>query len=574
MSQIEFSGTRQRKPSKKWIISGLLIAFLLVTSSIILLLYPFASKEKAEYFIGEHPILFQGSQAGNAVIDSENVYVSFEFLQKHIDDSLIFDETSNSIIITTESKVIQMPSESLTYYVNEKPVELQITPFVSDNGQMYVAIDPLQSIYSFQYKVLPESGAVWIQQNGEVLAHGSVTDEKTNEEKLRLRTSATLQSAYVSDVSANEELYIENEQEDYYFVRKADGQAGYIEKPLIEKGETEEIVIAEEPVNHEIPRIEGPIHLTWEAVYTKNPDPANMPAMPGVNVISPTWFELASPDGSIKNLASVSFSEWAKEQGYQVWGLFSNGFDPDLTHQAFSSFETRQKIIRQLLHYSKMYKLDGINIDIENVNPEDGPLVTQFMREAAPYFHEAGLTVSMDITFIASGNWSAFYEREKLADIVDYLVVMAYDEHWGTSPKAGSVASFPWVESNLEKLLEIVPNDRLILGVPLYARLWEETQAGEVSSQALSMAQVQEWLIEHGVTPEYDPNSGQNYAEYYDEAEQKTYKIWLEDSLSLKKRADLAVKYDLAGVASWSRYFADESAWSALAIKEEPEEKQ
>ena len=256
---------------------------------------------------------------------------------------------------------------------------------------------------------------------------------------------------------------------------------------------------------------------------------------------------------------------WAKSRGYQVWALFSNGFNPDLTHEAFNDYETRQTIIRQLLHYSQMYQLDGINIDIENVREEDGPLVTQFVREATPYFHQAGLVVSMDITFIAGGNWSAFYERDKLAETVDYLMVMAYDEHWGTSPKAGSVASFPWVEQNLQKLLEIVPNDKLILGVPLYTRLWEIKDTGEVSSKAIKMTEAKEWLTEKGITPIYDEQSGQNFAEYYDAEAQSTYQIWMEDELSLKKRADLVEKYELKGVASWSRYFADETAWLALS---------
>jgi spore germination protein YaaH len=246
--------------------------------------------------------------------------------------------------------------------------------------------------------------------------------------------------------------------------------------------------------------------------------------------------------------------------------LFSNAFDPELTYQAFKDFETRQKMIRELLHYSQIYDLDGINLDIENVNPEHGPLVTQFVREATPYLHEAGLIVSMDITFIAGGNWSAFYEREKLARIVDYLAVMAYDEHWGSSPVAGSVASLPWVEENLKQLLDVVPHEKLILGVPLYTRLWEVKDSGEVSSTALSMDKVKEWLDKHQLTPSYDEASGQNYAELYVQEEQTTYKIWLEDELSLKKRAELADRYELAGVASWSRYFADETAWLALNL--------
>jgi spore germination protein YaaH len=81
------------------------------------------------------------------------------------------------------------------------------------------------------------------------------------------------------------------------------------------------------------------------------------------------------------------------------------------------------------------------------------------------------------------------------------------------------------------------------------------------------MAEVKEWLTAHHVTPKYDEISGQNYAEYYDAATKSTYRIWLEDELSLRKRADLALKYDLKGVASWSRYFADETAWLALLLE-------
>ncbi len=294
--------------------------------------------------------------------------------------------------------------------------------------------------------------------------------------------------------------------------------------------------------------------------------------MNGVNVISPTWFSLTGKDGSIKNLASLEYSKWAQSKGYQVWGLFSNSFDPVLTHDALKDFETRQTIIRQLLYFSQMYQLQGINFDIENVNQEDGPLVTQLIREATPYLHEAGLVVSMDITFSAgdNNNWSSFYERNKLSGIVDYLVVMAYDEHWGPGSGAGSVSSLPWVETNLQKLLTEVPNDKLILGVPLYTRLWKEQllENGEieVTASALSMDKANEWISEKELQPTFDPTSGQNYAEFYDENEKATYKIWLEDELSLKKRAELANNYQLAGVATWSRFFGDQTAWTALNL--------
>lgn len=565
MAHVEYQN--QRSLSKVWMIGGIIFSFILIISSILLLLYPFASKVKEAYFEGENPILFKGEQVGNAILDGDSVFVPLSFMKSYVDDGITFDEKSNSIIITTKDKVVQMPTESLTYYINEQPVELHLSPLTDKNGELFIALDPLLAYYPIQYTILPETDAVSVRMDGEEIRFASITDRKVHEEKLRLRTDSSLKASYTAQVTNKENLIIEGEKEDYYYVRKEDGLAGYINKEYIKEETTETVVIQNEQKEVVLPKIDGPIQLTWEAVYTKNPDPLSIPPMSGVNVISPTWFELSDANGAIKNLGSLDYVKWAHKQGYQVWGLFSNAFDPELTHQAFKDYETRQNMIRQLLHYSQMYELDGINIDIENVNLEDGPLVTQFVREATPYFHEAGLIVSMDVTFISSSpNWSAFYEREKLAKVVDYIAVMAYDEHWGSSPVAGSVASLPWVEANLQRMLEVVPNEKLILGVPLYTRLWEQKDTGEMSSKALSMSRINQWLAENNVDITYDEKSGQNYAEHYDKKEKITYKVWLEDEMSLKKRSDIAKKYELAGVASWSRFFADETAWTALDL--------
>lgn len=569
MAQIEIH--KPKKQSKKWLITGIVCCLLLVFSSIILLLYPFASEEKKTYFNGKFPILFKGQQQANALVEGNSLFVPLAFLQEQIDQSILYDEKSKSVIITTKGKVVQMPTDSLTYFVNEEPVNLQLSPIISRDGKTFVALDAIMPFYGIQYEKLPDSGAILIQVDGDQFISARVIENDINKEKLRLRTGASWQTPYVAEMKSKEAVTIEGEKDDFYFVRKANGISGYIKKEYITKGEPVKITINRELETTQAPKMNGPIHLTWEAVYTKNPNFAKIPDMTGVNVVSPTWFSLAGADGSIKSLASLEYSKWAQGKGYQVWGLFSNSFDPELTHDALKDFESRKNIIQLLLTFSQMYQLNGINFDIENVYPEDGRLVTQLMREAVPYLHKAGLIVSMDITFAAgeNNNWSSFYNRPMLAEIVDYLVVMAYDEHTkATGP--GSVSSLPWVENNLQRLLKDVPKEKLILGVPLYARLWKE-QTGvdgnvEVSSTAMSMDKVKAWLTEKGVQSSYDPESGQNYAEYLDQGENATYKIWIEDEMSLKKRADLAMKYELAGVASWSRLFGDQTAWTALNL--------
>jgi spore germination protein YaaH len=552
------------------LVFGFLIGIILIVSSILLMFYPFASTKKANYFEGENPILYMGKQKGNAIFENDTLYVPFEFL-KVIDDRVLFDDKSQSVIITTADKVVQMPSESLTYFINQETVNLEIAPLKKREGELFIALETIKPFYPLEYQILEGTHAVLVQFDGEERMKGKITSKNVDEERLRLRLKPDLRSPYTAQTVKNEIVFIEGEIGDYYIVRKENGISGYLEKNFAKYKETVTVTAKRNIEKVELPEINGPISLTWEAVYTKNPNTSTIPEMPGLNIVSPTWFKLGDADGSVHNLASIDYVKWAKNNGYQVWGLFSNNFDPELTKSSLSDFETRQNIIRQLLHFSQMYQLDGYNIDFENVKSEDGPLVTQFVREATPYFHEAGLYVSMDITFISSSEfWSAFYEREKLSEIVDYMVVMAYDEHWSSSPVAGSVASLPWVEKNLQKLLKEVPNEKLILGVPLYTRLWKEEKeadgATKVSSKTMSMAEISGWLEQNNLTLLYDEASGQNYAERFSQEENATYKVWLEDEMSLKKRADLAAKYELAGIASWSRYFAAPHAWTALQM--------
>lgn len=220
--------------------------------------------------------------------------------------------------------------------------------------------------------------------------------------------------------------------------------------------------------------------------------------MSGLQVVSPTWFHLQK-DGLVKNVADKKYVEWAHKKGYQVWGLFSNSFDAKLTNSMLNDPKLRIKVIKQLLSYVELYQLDGINVDFENVYLKDKEELVQFLRELTPLLHEKGRTVSIDVTVKSlSENWSMFYDRKKIGEIVDYVMLMAYDEHWATSPKAGSVASIPWVEKGIKGILEEVPNDKLILGVPFYTRLWkeeiDETGNKKVTSKTFTMEQTKEWI--------------------------------------------------------------------------------
>ncbi|MBS4173010.1 glycosyl hydrolase family 18 protein [Bacillus sp. FJAT-49736] len=554
------------KPKKntKWLFS-FSILFVMITGILLYIYYPFASTKKTTYVSGEYPILIQGAIHGNAIRSDKNTFIPLETVKDQIDNSIY--EESNSIIITTKLKVIQIPINQNTIYVNAKAEKLSHPMLKVVAGKKYLALDMLKSIYPIQYHLTNKTNVVWIEKLGEKYYNGKITSKKARKAYLRLRQNNDLQSPYVAEVGKGEAVHIERVMKDYYFVRTLQGIGGYIKKEYVIKEGQKQVHFPFQAETVRLLPISKPIHLSWEAVYIKTPDPSQLPAMPGVNAVSPTWFRLKNANGDISNLLSTDYIKWAKQHHMQVWGLFSNSFDPDLTKAAFSKFENRQKIIRKLVTIANKENLDGINIDIENVRPEDGPLVTQFVREASANLHANHKYVSMDITFIAKGNWSEFYEREKLGKMVDYLIVMAYDEHWGTSPIAGSVASLPWVETNLQSILKLVPNDKLILGVPFYTRLWkEEWKNGQLktTSKTLSMDQANEWMKKHKVKIQLDSKSEQHYVEYSDSKSNITYKMWLEDEYSLAKRAEIAGHYQLAGIASWARSFGNAQGWVSL----------
>ncbi|RXI96548.1 peptidoglycan hydrolase [Anaerobacillus alkaliphilus] len=563
-----FRKERRKKGKGSLFLIVLLIKTILLAAMVGVYYYYYNQQQQVSYFQIENPIIFQGEiYEQSAVFHNDQLYLPLSFISEHLDQGVTVDEQTQSVIIISNENILRFPIEKLEKYVNEESFEIAVETFISENDELYVEIQQLENIYPIEYTLFDES--IVISIDGEERTFANVL-ETTKERDLRLKVTPTHFSDYYDLVLPGEKLYILEEDEKYFHVQNEKGISGYVRKDMMESTATEMITVEREKQFRQLAYPEGPINLTWEAVYSKNPDVNTLPPLPGVNVVSPTWFKLKNEEGDIHSLASTSYVQWAKERGYHIWGLFSNDFDPEKTHVALQTYETRQKMIRQLLQYSEMYDLDGINVDFENVYLKDRDLVTQFVRELTALAHQAGLIISMDITFISTSEmWSIFYDRAALTEIVDYMIVMAYDEHWGSSPVAGSVASFPWVERNLERLLEIIPSERLVLGIPTYTRIWkeQETEGGniEVSSKALSMRAVEEWVAEHQLTPVFDEASGQDYVEFYDEAEKATYKIWIENADSIARRGQMVHDYNLAGVASWNRFFTNAESWEALA---------
>lgn len=303
----------------------------------------------------------------------------------------------------------------------------------------------------------------------------------------------------------------------------------------------------------------------WQAPGEKESRLVQREKLPGIDVLSPSWFIIENAQGKIKTRhGSVKYVRQAHNKGYQVWALITNNFDPKMTSKLLDSPLARKRVIAQMEKLAKDYELDGFNLDFENINPADKDKLTDFVQEISKALKTQGLIISIDVTIPSnSGYWSKCYDRKAIAEVVDYVMLMAYDEHGAASEVSGSVASLPWVEDGIQKTLqEGVPEKKLILGMPLYMRLWQETK-GKVKAKTLSMAQADKVIQEKGLVPVWLSKEGQYYFEYQEK--NTCYRVWQENRRSLALKASLVNRYNLAGGAYWRSTLETEDVWPALA---------
>lgn len=156
----------------------------------------------------------------------------------------------------------------------------------------------------------------------------------------------------------------------------------------------------------------------------------------------------------------------------------------------------------------------------------------------------------MDITVYHPGslNWSLCYDRKSLSQWADYQIVMGYDETPQFSSYAGSVSSYPWLDTSIKRLLEEIPPEKLILGLPWYTRVWKGNP-GYVTSAVLTWKYEDGYVKKHHLHPLWQKKERQYKASWVENGVPHT--LWLEEERSLKEKMSLVDTYALAGVAFW-----------------------
>ena len=488
------------------------------------------------------------------VIDGQ-VFVRYEFANEYVSDTIFYDEAEKVLTLTNVREMVRLyeGENQITFAGVSGNYTLKI-----ENEGLYISANLLEELFGVSIKQ-GSNERLFIATNNAQEQKIAVTKKKAS-----LRTHAKQKSTVIEQLGKGEQVYVYSEEDDFVRVRSEQGIIGFLPKSEIKEEEIVEKISTPEVAQWEMNPLKEKVKLVWDQVSTKTEKDwtkGKYATITNINVMAPTWFSFGDEVGTLEDRGLKSYVDAAHKRGIQVWPILSHNFEnTGLTKTILSSTSKRQYVIDQIIQYAKAYGFDGINIDIENIQTETSAVWVQFMRELYPQLKAQGLIVSVDVYM--PSEWSGHYEREKVAASSDYFIVMAYDQHWSGSEEAGSVSELPWVENGIQKNLEEVPKEKLVLGIPFYTRLWIERSDG-LNVKSYSMSSIREVISTWGTTPTLDPVSGQNYIEHVQE--DGTYKVWLEDYESISKRIALMEKYELAGYGAWRLGYETSDIWDILS---------
>ena len=492
----------------------------------------------------------------DVLIENDIIYLSEADITNFFDKHLYLEEETNKIITTYGNKIAEIGFDENVININGTDKEISAHA-EERNGEIYLPISEMSDVYDIEIQNIPETKVITMDSLDREQKRANVTKSAA------VKSSSNFISRTVDRVEKGEAVIVISVDGNYARIRTSDGKIGIIKSNILEN----EVVAREKRVEEK--QIEGKVNLVWDyySEYVTAPDRQGT-TIEGVNVVSPAFFYIDEEGSLQENIGKdgENYIDWAHNNGYKVWPMVSNAYAAreslDVTSNIMNSYENRKELIEDIVEKCEEYNLDGINIDFENMYAEDKDMYSRFIIELTPRLKEKGKVLSVDVTAPdGADTWSMCFDRHVIGDVADYIIFMAYDQNGTSSTKPGTTAGYNWVNLNLVKFLqtEEIEEEKLILAVPFYTRIWTTNSSGEiVGRNTVSMKDI-ESVIPEGVEKTWDDELKQNYVEYMDGNNKK--EIWIEDIDSLKAKISLIKENNLAGVAAWEKDMETEEVW-------------
>jgi len=487
-----------------------------------------------------------------------NIYLELEDVQSLLNSRFYYDRNESLLLYTTPTQKIISEIGTSVYRVDGEEKSVDYTISVAEGDSLYLALDYVKQYTNFSYELFTDPNRIQLR------TEWGNRESAVIRKDTHVRVKGGIKSPILRAVEEGESVVILEEMETWTKVKTTDAMMGYVENKFLEDRMSEEeipVTDYEEPEYTSIQR-DYKINLGWHAIYSEAGNDTFDNVVNGtgtMNVISPTWFFLDGNEGNIKAMPSHDYVERAHSRNMEVWALLEDITLESDTYEVLSYTSRRENLINNLMGYLLEYDIDGINIDLEGITYESGEHFTQFLRELSIQCRLNEIVLSVDNYVPRESN--SFYNRKEQGVVADYVIIMGYDEHWGSGGVAGSVASIGYVREGIEKTLQEVPAQKVINALPFYTRVWK-SKDGEVTSEALGMEAAAEFIRKYDVPTVWDEETCQNYGEI--EMSGTLYQVWLEDAQSIETKLTVMKNLGLGGVAAWQLGLEDKAIWDVI----------
>ncbi|NLK74364.1 MAG: glycosyl hydrolase family 18 [Clostridiales bacterium] len=540
---------------------GVMIKTRLTPSNEVMLLTDYYDIENDKALIILHNRVYEEK----ALVINGRVYMDYETVVQKFNHRFYWDINENILIYTTPNEIIQAEAGSKQYSITKSMIKTQaykeysiVEVFAND---VYVALDFIEEYSDIDVRYYEEPNRVVINYKWGEYLYTEV------EKETQIRIEPNIKSSILVELKQGASLIYadldEAPKKGFVKVMTEDGVIGYVKEKHVKEGFYKSIESDfVEPVYTTQTR-PYTINMVFHQVFNNKAAGALeelLKETKGVNVVSPTWFSITDVTGDISSLASHEYVNKAKELGVEVWALVDD-FNSDVKmFDLLSHTSYRENLANKLVQAAIDYKINGINIDFENISSDAGKHYIQFLRELSVKCRNNGIVLSVDNYVPAPYN--RHYDLEEQGKIIDYLIIMAYDEHYAGSDVAGPVASLGFVKDAIDNTIAIVPNEKTIIAIPFYSRLWKESKDGDVSSEAYAMTPASNIFKDNGVELEWNETIGSYYGEF--EKDDLTYKMWLEDPKSIEEKMKIIYEADTAGIAAWKLGLEKQEVWNVI----------
>ena len=484
------------------------------------------------------------------------LYLPQEFIADNINVGFYYDKESDATLYSDTSYIYAFMKNQNDYSDDTgKTYTMDYSVIRDVDGECFIAWDYVaeRTDCEYQYASEPDRLNVTLKRD----AKQCVTAGK----KAAVRYRGGIKSPVLEYVSKGDRLEYVDDIDEWIKVTTVSGYTGYVKKS--EVSDTFEYVREQKAVEeHNFLLKKEKITLAWFQVSGTAGNSSidnNISTISGVNVIAPTWYSVTDASGNMSSYASADFVSKMHQRGIDVWALVSD-FDTNVDFaQLYSSKAARTNMVNKLVGEAKSYGFDGINLDYENIKSAYAKDYLQFVRELSVACERNGIVLSTDN--YKPEAYNRCYNLKEQSRFVDYVIVMAYDEHYAGTD-AGSVASLPFVKEAVEDTVQLVGKEHVIAGIPFYTRIWTTTD-GNTTSRAVGMQAAVDQLNSDGQVALWNDDCGQYVASYT--VGNATRQIWFEEEKSIEAKMQVIQENNVAGVAGWKLGLEKSSVWSVIS---------